>query len=335
MHDMCCHDEIGDAEEDQGLRTSIREILTHMSLSPQEKNQRVQSLLRQSNGMPAVVNDTTIRVPSELVVPQCKTYHNEAESILGCEHYARQVRIVAPCCNQVFTCRLCHDEQTDHAINRHEIETMVCLHCHTAMPVGPSCSNSQCHMFEKPLAHYFCGECKFFDDDPEKDIYHCRYCGLCRRGQGLEVDFRHCQACNACISIHVFDTHTCIERSLESNCPICHEFMFTSVDPVIFMKCGHAMHGDCFKRYTATNYTCPVCLKSIIDTRDHFEMFSAYVESMEIPEEYQGMRAKILCNDCLARTESDFHFYYHKCCECQSFNTNVISKWHATPEPAS
>lgn len=247
---------------------------------------------------------------------------------MGCEHYSRQAMVVAPCCNRVFPCRLCHDAAVpDHAIDRHAIATMVCMHCLTAMPVGPECTNVDCASHGKRLARHYCSVCKFFDDDPSKDIYHCEFCGLCRRGKGLGEDYQHCHACNACISIRVFDTHKCIERSLESNCPICHEFMFTSIAPVIFMTCGHAMHSDCFNRYIATNYTCPVCLKSIIDTTEHFEMFDSYVRQMEIPEEYRGMRAKLLCNDCLQQSESDFHFYYHKCAACNSFNTSVIHRW--------
>lgn len=29
-----------------------------------------------------------------------------------CEHYRRRCKIVAPCCNQVFPCRHCHNEAT-------------------------------------------------------------------------------------------------------------------------------------------------------------------------------------------------------------------------------
>lgn len=321
---------ISDIDQQAALRARIRAILTDSKLSSKDKNILVQELLTQGSATgrrtgPSHESTGADCCISSVDILREKSYHKD--DVLGCKHYARQVRIVSPCCQQVFTCRLCHDEESDHNIDRHAIQSMICMHCNTLMPIGAVCSNSSCDRYEQNLAQYYCHHCKFFDDDDSKDIYHCEHCGLCRRGKGLEQDFRHCQACNACISMRVFDTHKCIERSLESNCPICHEFMFTSVEPVIFMTCGHAMHSDCFKRYTATDYTCPVCLKSIIDTRDHFEMFDSYVNSIEIPPEYKGMRAQLLCNDCLARTETDFHFYYHKCSSCSSFNTSVLSKW--------
>eukprot|EP01041_Mallomonas_annulata_P006915 gene6915-14045_t len=39
---------------------------------------------------------------------------------LGCSHYKRGCKLVAPCCNRAFTCRLCHDDhyQNDHTLDR-------------------------------------------------------------------------------------------------------------------------------------------------------------------------------------------------------------------------
>lgn len=47
-----------------------------------------------------------------------------------CPHYDRNCRIIAPCCNKMFGCRLCHDEKvTSHKINRHAIKRMQCNIC--------------------------------------------------------------------------------------------------------------------------------------------------------------------------------------------------------------
>jgi hypothetical protein len=32
----------------------------------------------------------------------------------------------------------------------------------------------------------------------------------------------------------------------------------------------------------------------------------------------------ILCNDCGKQGEAPFHFVYHKCCHCASYNTRVL-----------
>ncbi|KAK1650108.1 hypothetical protein QYE76_067913 [Lolium multiflorum] len=43
----------------------------------------------------------------------------------GCKHYRRRCRIRAPCCNDVFNCRHCHNEST-----------VICLVCDTEQPVS-------------------------------------------------------------------------------------------------------------------------------------------------------------------------------------------------------
>jgi zinc finger-like protein len=122
-----------------------------------------------------------------------------------------------------------------------------CRHCHVGM------------------AHYFCGTCKLFDDDPTHDIYHCPFCNLCRRGKGLGVDMFHCMRCNQCMALSLAQSHVCRERGLESDCPICHEDLFTSAAPIRQTQCGHFMHSACYKLYTADKYTCPMCSKSLAD----------------------------------------------------------------------
>ena len=34
---------------------------------------------------------------------------------------------------------------------------------------------------------------------------------------------------------------------------------------------------------------------------------------------------KVLCNDCGATGEAQFHFVYHKCMRCASYNTRILS----------
>lgn len=47
-----------------------------------------------------------------------RTFHSQEDGILGCQHYRRKCALVAPCCSKVFTCRLCHDDQCDHKMER-------------------------------------------------------------------------------------------------------------------------------------------------------------------------------------------------------------------------
>jgi len=32
------------------------------------------------------------------------------DNVFGCKHYRRGCRIISPCCNEIYTCRLCHAE---------------------------------------------------------------------------------------------------------------------------------------------------------------------------------------------------------------------------------
>ncbi len=38
--------------------------------------------------------------------------------------------------------------------------------------------------------------------------------------------------CNACMSLSLFSTHKCREKCIEGNCPVCHEALFDSSQPI-------------------------------------------------------------------------------------------------------
>lgn len=106
---------------------------------------------------------------------------------LGCEHYRRNVKMQCVRCERWYTCRLCHDAVEDHQLPRKETLHMLCMLCGCAQKVGDSCIKCG-----TPAARYYCGVCKLWNDDPDKSIYHCNDCGICRVGQGLGKDFFHC-----------------------------------------------------------------------------------------------------------------------------------------------
>ena len=73
--------------------------------------------------------------------------------------------------------RLCHDEASDHRMDRYVVTEMVCMQCLHRQPVGSQCSACGCK-----LARYYCGICHLFDDEPGRDICksaaHLRGCDL-------------------------------------------------------------------------------------------------------------------------------------------------------------
>ncbi|KAH7681860.1 Zn-finger protein [Dioscorea alata] len=66
----------------------------------------------------------------------------------GCQHYHRRCRIRAPCCNEVFDCRHCHNEAKNsinvesvhrHNLPRHEVQKVICSLCGTEQMASNPC----------------------------------------------------------------------------------------------------------------------------------------------------------------------------------------------------
>lgn len=243
---------------------------------------------------------------------------------MNCEHYNRGCDLLAPCCNEFFPCRFCHDQQhyeeerdvlKQHKMNRFLVETMRCRHCKHIQAISKQCQNCQ-----TILGSYYCSICKLHDSDELKQIYHCEKCGICRVGP--ESDYFHCEVCDACLHVYMKDIHTCRPNALQTCCSICQEDLFTSRLPSCPLKCGHYMHRKCFKSMLKSNhYKCPLCAKTVVNLGDYYKAIDEQIETSPMPEEYRGKVVKIYCNDCSLEAEAEFHFLGLKCSGCGSYNT--------------
>ncbi|KAI7738980.1 hypothetical protein M8C21_010447 [Ambrosia artemisiifolia] len=304
------------------LEATIRRVNCDQTLDPKQKSFITQNLMMsrwintQKKSHP---DDDEVLDKNQGVLGVYPSYRDSQKLVFGCQHYKRNCKLVASCCNKLYTCRLCHDDAMDHIMDRKASTMMMCMKCLIIQPIGPTCSTVSCNNLS--MARYYCPICKLFDD--ERQIYHCPYCNLCRVGRGLGIDYFHCMNCNACMS-RSLSKHTCREKCLEDNCPICHEYIFTSKDPVKALPCGHVMHSSCFQAYTCTNYTCPICCKSLGDMQAYFGMLDAMLAEEKMPEEYLGKTQDILCNDCEKKGTAPFHWQHHKCPRCGSYNTRLI-----------
>lgn len=265
------------------------------------------------------------------------TYHSlQPTPILGCKHYMRNCSKWAECCSKWVSCRFCHDEVESHPYDRYGVANallsiglaryatrrMLCMLCQTEQEASNRCTGC-----DKAMAQYYCAVCKFWDNDPQKQIYHCDKCKMCRIGRREE--YVHCDRCNVCLVKDYAPRHKCFERSLECDCPICGEYLFTSLSPVMFMRCGHAIHFLCHQEHVKNSYQCPVCLKSLDDMQDYFVRIDSLLDAQPMPEEYAMVRSQILCNDCEGRSVTKFHFVYHKCSLCGSYNTKLLKTFNA------
>ncbi|CAK9873098.1 unnamed protein product [Sphagnum jensenii] len=305
------------------LEAAIRKVSSDSSLDPRRKAYLMQNLMtsRWIAAQQFSCRDAAQAGDSPADISgRNQSFQDKEKGIFGCEHYKRNCKVRASCCGHLFPCRFCHDKVSDHSMDRHTTKEMMCMQCLEVQPVSSTCATPSCNGFS--MAQYFCSICNFFDND-DRNIYHCPFCNLCRVGKGLGIDYFHCMTCNACMSTQLKE-HICREKGLESNCPICHDFLFTSNTPVKALPCGHFMHSACFQAYTCSHYTCPICSKSLGDMAVYFEMLDALLAAEQLPDEYQNRCQDILCNDCEHKGTARFHWLYHKCSVCGSYNTRTI-----------
>ncbi|OIT05344.1 PREDICTED: zinc finger protein BRUTUS [Nicotiana attenuata] len=302
------------------LESEIRKVNRDSTLDPRRKSYLIQNLMT-SRWIASQQKSqaSTEEVSCSEDVGCSPSFRDPEKQIFGCEHYKRNCKLRAACCGKLFTCRFCHDEVSDHSMDRKATVEMMCMRCLKVQAIGPSCTTPSCNGFS--MSKYFCSICKFFDD--ERPVYHCPSCNLCRVGNGLGIDFYHCMKCNCCLGISLKE-HKCLEKALEINCPICCEFLFTSSATVRPLRCGHYMHSACFQAYACSNYVCPICSKSMGNMAVYFGMLDALLANEVLPEEYQSRCQDILCNDCEQKSRARFHWLYHKCGSCGSYNTRVV-----------
>ncbi|KAG8237622.1 hypothetical protein J437_LFUL016875 [Ladona fulva] len=121
---------------------------------------------------------------------------------LGCDHYERNCKFIvsnAPCCRRIYSCRFCHDDKEDHAINRHEVDTLICAKCSTVQSVKLECEHCGVR-----FGKYGCLKCRLFDNE-EKGQFHCEECGICRIGG--KQNYFHCEKCNICLPKNSINGH--------------------------------------------------------------------------------------------------------------------------------
>lgn len=57
---------------------------------------------------------------------------------------------------------------------------------------------------------------------------------------------------------------------------------------------------------------------------EYFNRLDKDLERQPMPAEYEKYISHIFCNDCEKKTPAKYHFFYHKCGHCGSFNTTVL-----------
>ncbi|KAK1352209.1 E3 ubiquitin-protein like [Heracleum sosnowskyi] len=185
----------------------------------------------------------------------------------GCTHVPRRCRIRAPCCNEIFNCRHCHDElknnldKDGHKMPRKQTYQLICSLCNTEQEFQQICINCGVCM-----GRYFCGICKVVTGDPSKTIYHCLSCGACCRAKP-ELQPSHCNKCQCCRE----KTHTCIQGVLHRDCPICFEYLIETPGPFSTLPCGHMMHNSCLLKLNRYTDSSAFSVQIDLDTLQYYD----------------------------------------------------------------
>ena len=274
------------------LRKKILEINKRDDISPEEKSKLIFQVMNPNHN---------------------QKKDEESEKKIICKHYKRSCLLKCPDCEKFYPCRVCHDEHEDHKMDRSRVKEIKCKECNYVQE-----KSNRCQACDIYFAKYYCAKCTLYDDDETKIITHCDKCGICRIGDTI-----HCDLCDMCYDKSIFDGHKC-NGKFDAICPICNEYLKDSREPVTTLPCNHTIHQKCYQQNLMNgNYQCPICKKSTTNMDSYWEQIENYVSQTTMPDEYKDVKAEIYCNDCEEKSVTNFHFAYHKCGNCGSWNTNI------------
>ncbi|TVU35296.1 hypothetical protein EJB05_17180 [Eragrostis curvula] len=243
----------------------------------------------------------------------------------GCAHYRRRCCIRAPCCNEVFDCRHCHNEvknsiKTDmlkrHELPRHEVQQVVCSLCGTEQRYDKYVSIAVCAWGSTSVK--CANSSMMMSQNSSITATDVGYVGKI----GGRENFFHCSRCGCCYSTVLKNCHACVEGAMHHDCPICFEYLFESTNDVSVLPCGHTIHVKCLKEMKEHyQFACPLCSKSVCDMSKAWERLDMELATMS---DSCDKMVRILCNDCGAISEVQFHLIANKCQSCKSYNTRQI-----------
>ena len=288
------------------LQDEIRKIQRSPDIVSSDKPKLISELMRNFNKKPR-------QGPGQIPMAS-----GPDTTLIQCKHYDRGCHMKCNTCNKFYPCRICHDENEDHKLDRFSVNTVQCKKCSQIQAPTKNCQNCG-HLF----GMYFCSVCNLWDN-LDKEKFHCDKCGICRIGK--RDDWVHCDRCNHCYRPDF--EHKCIEDSTKTNCPICGEYIFDSPKQVSILKCGHAIHTKCLESLLKHDYRCPFCKKTVVDKiQEQWRVYDMLAPFEPIPEEFKNKRLVILCNDCEKKSDIKFSFEFLKCADCGGYNTSEVDMY--------
>ncbi|KAG5556821.1 hypothetical protein RHGRI_007168 [Rhododendron griersonianum] len=202
--------------------------------------------------------------------------------LFGCSHYRRRCKIRAPCCDEIFDCRHCHNESkvvcsflwfyidikiTTFGISSNTTATAEC-YCSWAFKIGETQNESNSiHNLEQnslevdPLSRH---------DVPRHEVKRV-ICSLCHTEQDVQQKCIQCGVCMGkyfCSKCNFFDDDVLKDQYHCDKCGICR-----TGGEENFFHCNKC--GCCYSRLMkdshicverAMHHNCPVCFEYLFDT---------------------------------------------------------------------
>ncbi|TVT96758.1 hypothetical protein EJB05_58031, partial [Eragrostis curvula] len=141
------------------LEAEIRKVSRDSTLDPRRKAYLIQNLMT-SRWIAAQQKSPESSAEDRnncTGIPGCTPSYRDADKqIFGCEHYKRNCKLVAACCNKLFTCRFCHDKVSDHTMERSVYHCPFCNLCRLGNGLGTDffhCMKCNCCLGMKLMEH--------------------------------------------------------------------------------------------------------------------------------------------------------------------------------------
>lgn len=191
---------------------------------------------------------------------------------------------------------------------------MMCVLCGTTQPKSQYCMKCSSN-----ISNYFCAFCGLWSDNV--NIFHCKKCSSCKVGKS--EDYEHCDKCEACIE-KSRKNHNHVSGGIKNNCPICAEYMFNSNKQAILLRCGHALHEECYFANIENSIHCPICFKLVGDDSDIREMINIIIKENKGERiKAKDQKCEVSCFECGNSELADVFELFNECACCGSFNTKL------------
>jgi len=242
---------------------------------------------------------------------------------MNCLNNNNNYKLYATCCNKYICCYVCHNKNSDHKINRfYHIKHILCNKCDTINEnINNECKNCNCK-----FAKIFCKEC-LIHNDSNRDMFHCHKCKCCYYEKKEKLI--HCDNCNICFKTKAIKKHKCNIINGLNKCQICLDNIFTEREKTVMLRCSHLIHRSCLDQLKLFNkdniIKCTICSMSIYDSKKYEEEYENKIKEMPVNCARKEWKTEYLCFDCHDKNTTNYHYYYHKCLNCNSYNTNSLN----------